>query len=563
VAVERVQIEPMDIEATSDLWWKNSVIYCLDVATFLDGDGDGRGDFSGLIDRVDYLAGIGVNCIWLMPFYPSPGRDDGYDVTDFYDVDQAFGNLGDFVEFMRTARDRGVRVIVDLVVNHTSSDHPWFQASRREPHGRFGEWYVWRDKPPENWKNEIIFPGKETENWAYDDERGQYYLHVFYDHQPDLDVACDAVRKEIGKIIGFWLELGVSGFRVDAVPFLLDTTGISESIDVDMHEYLADIRRFISRRAGDAVLLGEVNLLPDEQLQYFGERGEELQMILNFNLNQALYLALARDDAQPMVDCMAATPAIPHDCQWANFVRNHDELTLDKLSDEEREEVFAAFAPDEAMRLYGRGIRRRLPTMLNGDRRRNELVYSLLFSLPGTPVLYYGEEIGMSENLDLPERLAMRTPMQWTPDDRGGFTTAPIEHLHRPIPDGKWGPKKVNVAAQRRDPKSFLNWLERVIRRRRECPEFGWGSWRVLDLDESAVLGHRCDWQGSTVFALHNFSAKPKKVKVELKDVDVDIIDDLFDGPAMNLDRGIVTIELDGYGYCWYRARAAEQRVVP
>jgi trehalose synthase len=390
------------ISTTSDLWWKTAVVYCLDVETYLDQGGDGRGDLAGVVQRLDHLADLGVTCLWLMPFYPTPDRDDGYDITDFYGVDERLGTHGDLVELIRTASDRGMRVIVDLVVNHTSDRHPWFRAARSSRESPYRDWYVWRDEPPPDAEKGVVFPDQEKSVWTYDEEAGQYYLHRFYKHQPDLNVANPQVRDAIAKVMGFWMELGIAGFRVDAVPFLLETTGVDDPEQVlpDPHEYLRDLRAFLGRRRGDAVLLGEVNLSFEEQAQFFGgQDGNELTMLFDFIGMQRLYLSLARADAGPVTEALQQRPSVSPDCQWATFVRNHDELTLDKLTDEERQEVFAAFGPDPEMQLYGRGLRRRLPPMLDGDAERIRMVYSLLFSLPGTPVLFYGEEIGMGENL--------------------------------------------------------------------------------------------------------------------------------------------------------------------
>ncbi|HUH07411.1 MAG TPA: alpha-amylase family protein, partial [Egibacteraceae bacterium] len=468
----------MSTKATSDLWWKNAVIYCLDVETFMDHDGDGCGDFAGLTERVDYLAGLGVTCIWLMPFYPTPDLDDGYDIREYCGVDPRLGSLGDFVEFVRTASDRGMRVIADLIVNHTSDQHPWFQQARKDPDSPLRDYYVWVDEPPDDGPDDLVFPDAEDSNWEYDEQAGQYYLHRFYGHQPDLNVGNPDVRDEIHKVIGFWLELGLSGFRIDAVPFFLEDIGIEHDVRDDPHDYLRDLRAFTSRRRGDAMLLGEVNLEPGDLRQYFGgDHANELHMLFNFVVNQALYLALVREDPEPIRGALRALPQIPEPAQWANFVRNHDELSLDKLTDDEREEVFAQLAPDEGMRLFGRGIRRRLPTMLGGDRRRIELTYSLLFSLPGTPVLFYGEEIGMGENLDVDGRMAVRTPMQWSDEPNGGFSSAPADQLCVPMTEqGDFGYRQVNVDEQRRDEGSLLNWMERMIRLRKLTPEIGWGA---------------------------------------------------------------------------------------
>jgi trehalose synthase len=557
----------MGLARTSDLWWKNAVVYCLDVETFLDSDGDGTGDFDGLTDRVDYLAGIGVTCIWLMPFYPSPNRDDGYDITDYYAVDDRLGSLGDFTEFVRTAKDRGMRVIVDLVVNHTSDRHPWFRSSRRSKDSPHRDWYVWAAEEPEQPHAEVVFPDAEDSIWTRDDKTGEWYLHHFYSHQPDLNIANPAVRDEIAKIAGFWLQLGVDGFRVDAVPFLIDTeaTGADGELSLDPHELIRDLRAFMSRRQGSSVLLGEVNLPPEDLVEFFGD-DDELELLFDFPLMQAMYLALARGDAGPLRGALEARPAIPEDAQWAVFVRNHDELTLDQLTDDERAEVFEAFGPDEDMQLFGRGLRRRLPPMLGGDGDHVRLVYSLLFSLPGTPVLFYGEEIGMGENLDVDGRLSVRTPMQWTDDRNAGFSTSRPSRLPRAVPDGEFGPLAVNVAAQRRDDRSLLSWMERIIRRRKETPELGWGETTLLETGDEAVLAHRCDWDGSAVVAVHNLSATPRQLRLGLGPMGEGTrVVDLLDGeqPVQDVDGSTLELTLAGFGYHWFRLQAAERATTP
>jgi trehalose synthase len=548
-------------KVTSDVWWKNAVFYCLDVETFLDSDGDGCGDLPGLCERVDYLTGLGIGCLWLMPFMPSCQRDDGYDITDFYGVDPRLGTHGDLLEVVRAARDGGMRVIADLVVNHTSDRHRWFEAARRGPEAPFHDFYVWRDEKPEEKPGDVVFPDKENSNWAFDHEAGQWYMHRFYSHQPDLNVANAEVRDEIAQIVGFWLEQGLSGFRVDAVPFLIEPPGSPEQAREDPHELLRDLRRFIGRRNGEAVLLGEVNLPPEQQRRFFGdEDGDELQLVFSFTVNQAMFLALAREDATPLAQALRALPAIPEDCQWANFVRNHDELSLDQLSDSERQEVFEAFGSRPELQLYGRGLRRRLPTMLAGDERRIRMVYSLAFSLPGTPVLFYGEEIGMAENLAIEGRYSVRAPMQWSPDPQAGFTTAP--DACRPILDqGPFGFRAVNVARQRRDPGSLLNWMERLIRRRRECPEFGWGEWTLLDAGDDAVLAQRSEWDGSTVVAVHNLSGRETHASLEL-DGDGALVD-LFENEDHELHAGTATLELAPYGAHWFRVRRPGERLPP
>ncbi len=547
----------MRLTETADVWWKNAVVYCLDIETFFDTDGDGRGDIRGLSQRIDHLAELGVTCLWLMPFYPTPDRDDGYDITDFYGVDPRLGTHGDLVELLTLAQDRGIRVIADLVVNHTSVQHPWFKSARASRTSPYRNWYVWRDEPPADADKGIVFPDQETSLWQYDEQAGQYYLHQFYKYQPDLDIAHPEVREEIIRIIGFWLRLGLSGFRVDAVPFLLDTKGARDAADLpDPHDYLRDLRAFMSRRSGQAVLLGEVNLPYKDTRMFFGdEDGDELTMCFDFIGMQKMYLSLARQDPAELVKAIRERPAPPEEDQWGTFVRNHDELTLDKLTDEERQEVFAAFGPEEDMQLYGRGLRRRLPTMLGNDPARIKMVYSLLFSLPGTPVLFYGEEIGMGENLAADGRNAVRTPMQWTSDVNGGFSTADPDQLAGPVVEGELSPEHVNVADQRRDPDSLLNWIKLLIRRYRESPELSWGTCTVLEHESASVLAHRTDYEGGRVVTLHNFSDQPAPVTLAVAagGAGVRAVDLLSSGTAEVHPDGTVQVELEPYGCQWLR----------
>jgi maltose alpha-D-glucosyltransferase / alpha-amylase len=543
----------MGNKAVYDLWWKNAVIYCLDVELFADGDDDGCGDFPGLTGKVDYLAGLGVTCIWLMPFYPTPNKDNGYDISDFYGVDPRLGTLGDLVEFLRAARERGIRVIADLVVNHTSDQHPWFQSARADERSPWRDFYVWADEQPEGPPG-VVFPDAEDSNWDFDEVAGKWFLHRFYSHMPDLNIANPRVRDEINKIVGYWLELGLSGFRVDAAPFVIELAGTEAERGQDPHDFLVNLRAFLNRRRGDAILLAEANLPPEDQRRFFGdEGGDEMHMLFNFVLNQHVFLALVRQDPAPITKALREQPPVPETNQWANFVKNHDELTLDKLSDDERQEVFAALAPDPDMRSFGRGIRRRVPTMLEGDRDRMELLYSLLFTLPGSPVLLYGEEIGLGDDQRVEGRAAVRVAMQWSPGPKAGFTTGdPAVPL---VSDGPFGPDKVNVATERRDPESLLNWMERAIRTRKELPELGWGAWRVLDTDHPAVLAHRCDWQGRGVLVLHNLGPEPVKVGVDLGD-DVEAGRPLADLLGNRHHEPATTgqpMALHGFGYRWLR----------
>ncbi|HST82708.1 MAG TPA: alpha-amylase family protein [Kineosporiaceae bacterium] len=553
----------MRISDTADVWWKTAVIYCLDVETFIDWSGDGTGDLAGLAQRIDYLEELGVTCIWLMPFYPTPDRDDGYDITDFYGVDQRLGTHGDLVEAIRTARDRGIRVIVDLVVNHTSDQHPWFVSARSSKNSPHRDWYTWVDEPPKDVHLAPVFPDAEDSAWEYDKKTKQYYLHRFYKYQPDLNVTNPLVRDEIAKVMGFWLSLGISGFRVDAVPFLLETVGEPSITLPDPHEYLRSLRAFLGRRTGDGILLGEVNLPHDQQRLFFGQDdGDELTMQFDFIAMQNLYLSMARRDAGPLAAALTARPPIPPDAQWATFVRNHDELTLDKLSDDERAEVFAAFGPEERMQVYGRGLRRRLPPMLDGDPRRVRMVYSLLFSLPGTPVLFYGEEIGMGEDLDAEGRLAVRTPMQWTSGRNGGFSPAAPGKLPGPVVDGGFAPEHVNVADQRNDPGSLLSFMKLLVRRYRESPELGWGAFQVLDQPHREVLAHLSSWDDGALVALHNLGPEPRTVPLTLEDCGSEhrLVDLLQPGSTSLSDDGSVELQLEGYGYRWLRVVAQDSR---
>ncbi|MGO7542802.1 alpha-amylase family protein [Rhizobium ruizarguesonis] len=538
----------------NDLWYKNAVIYCLSVETFMDANGDGVGDFQGLMRRLDYLSGLGVTAIWLMPFQASPGRDDGYDVSDYYNVDPRYGSLGDFVEFTHGAKQRGIRVLIDLVINHTSRDHPWFQDARSDPRSHYRDWYVWSEKKPANADQDMVFPGVQKTTWTYDDKAKAYYFHRFYDHQPDLNTSHPEVQAEILKIMGFWIQLGVSGFRMDAAPFIIATKGADVAKPVEQFDMLRKFREFLQWRLGDSIVLAEANILPKDNFEYFGDDGDRMQMMFNFQVNQALFYAFASADTRPLKKAMEATKPRPATAQWGLFLRNHDELDLGRLTDKQRGAVFAALGPEKDMQLYDRGIRRRLAPMLGGDRRRIEMAYSLLFSLPGTPVIRYGDEIGMGDDLNLPERDCARTPMQWSTEAEGGFTKS--KKLVSPvIKDGPYGFQHVNVAEQRRDPNSLLNWTERMIRMRKEAPEIGWGDFSVIDTGDDGVLALRYDWRGNSVLILHNLHAQPAEVTFD-PDIGEDgrQLIDIADGASSKADeKGFHTVMLDAYGYRWYR----------
>ncbi|MDT4894833.1 MAG: maltose alpha-D-glucosyltransferase / alpha-amylase [Pseudonocardiales bacterium] len=540
-------------------WYREAVVYCVEVDTFQDSNGDGIGDLPGLTGRLDYLAALGVTCLWLNPIHPTPHRDDGYDVADFYGVDSRLGTLGDFARFLREADGRGIRVIIDLVVNHTSNEHPWFRAACSDPASPYRGWYVWSETEPPDRRQGIVFPGEQKETWTFDDEAGAWYFHRFYDFQPDLNWSNPDVRNEIAKVMAFWLQLGVAGFRVDAAPFVLEQ--VAPGVDPAPKDFsiLDDWRQATQWQRGDALLLFEANVPPGEVGAYFGSDADgpadRAHMLFSFQLNTKLWLALARSDAEPLVDALRTMPPVPRGAQWATFLRNHDELDLSTLTDEQRTDVFRAFAPGPEMRLYDRGIRRRLAPMLRGERRRIELAYALQFAMPGTPVVRYGEEIGMGDDLMLPGRASLRTPMQWDSEKNGGFSTADV----LPVPvitRGAFATRKVNVRDEQRESGSLLRWFEQLVRAVRSCPEIGTAEATVLDVPlPRSVLAHRFDAaDGGSVLLLHNLADRALSIDIGKLDGvrgrpwDV-FADDRYDSPAPRL----TGIGLNGWGYRWLR----------
>jgi maltose alpha-D-glucosyltransferase/alpha-amylase len=540
----------------SEHWYDEAVIYCLDVETFADSDDDGVGDFRGLIGRLDYLYRLGVTCLWLNPVHPSPRRDDGYDVTDFYAADPRLGSLGDFAELVHEGQNRGIRIIIDLVVNHTSDQHPWFLDAVSSPDSRYRDWYVWAEEEPPDRFQGMVFPGEQHDTWTYHEGAGAWYYHRFYDFQPDLNIANPAVRAELKKIMGFWLQLGVAGFRIDAAPFVIELTEPGDPDSPKDFEFLTELRQHASWRRGDALLLAEANVEPDQIVRYFGDDGgsaNRLHMLFDFMLNGRLILALARQDPEPILEAVRTSPSLPPGAQWATFLRNHDEIDLSRLTAEQRDEVFARFGPEPPMRLYQRGIRRRLAPMLGRDRARVEMAYSLQFTLRGTPVLRYGEEIGMGEDLSLPDRQAIRTPMQWSSSKHGGFTRA--DQPVRPVVSGgEYGYEKVNVTDQRHDPTSLLAWFERMIHTLRESPEVGAGTCTPIDVKlPPGVFAHRADGPSGGMLFLHNLGEEPCTVDLSMLDSESDHPNQVFgDQPAQPVD-GLSALELGRYGYRWIR----------
>jgi maltose alpha-D-glucosyltransferase / alpha-amylase len=538
-----------------DLWYKNGIFYCLSVGTYMDANGDGTGDFKGLLRRLDYLQGLGITAIWLMPFQPSPGKDDGYDISDYYGVDPRYGTLGEFVEFTHGCRQRGIRVIIDLVVNHTSDAHSWFKEARSSPDSQYRDWYVWADKKPANAGKGMVFPGVQKSTWKHDKEARAWYFHRFYDFQPDLNTSNPRVQAEILKIMGFWIQLGVSGFRMDAVPFVIATKGAKVRTPVEQYDMLRMFREFLQWREGDAIILAEANVLPETDMEYFGREGGRMQMMFNFHVNQHLFYATASADSRTLAAALKSTKPRPATGQWGLFLRNHDELDLGRLTAAQRNVVFNKFGPDKNMQPYDRGIRRRLAPMLGGDRRRLELAYSLMCTLPGTPVIRYGDEIGMGDDLALPERNCARTPMQRSGEPQAGFTKSnkPISPV---IDNGAYGYQHVNVAKQRRDNNSMLNWTERIIRMRKEVPEVGWGDFTVITARDPAILALRYDWRNNSVLFVHNLDENPREATLSVGlagDAGKHLINLLSEDHSEADKGGRHTILMEAYGYRWYR----------
>jgi maltose alpha-D-glucosyltransferase / alpha-amylase len=534
-------------------WYKNAIIYSTHVEMFMDANSDGIGDFQGMTRSLDYLSGLGITCIWLLPFFPSPNKDHGYDISDYLNVDPRFGNLGHFVEFLEAAEERRIRVIIDLVLNHTSVHHHWFQEARKNKNSKYRKYYIWLDEKPANPNVDIVFAHHQNGNWAYDNEAGQYYYHTFYEHQPDLNISNPEVQAEIRYILHFWLKLGIAGFRMDAVPHMLKNKG-NEKFSDDPFKFLRNIRMFVEDHRKDAILLAEVDTEPDEYKKFLGN-SNQVHMLFNFYLDNYIFLALARKKAECIEQALKRLPQTTIKEQMATFIRNHDELDLDRLSDAERDEVYSVFAPQEDMRIYGRGIRRRLAPMLNNNRKWMELVYSLLFSLPGSPVLRYGDEIGMGDDLSLPERSSVRTAMQWTTEKHGGFSSFADGKIPIPvIVDGDFGYKKVNVHDQMRDHSSFLNWIERIIAVRKECLEFGFGDYVIIQTNNPAVLAHSCHWENGQAIAIHNLEDKACEVVLDLKEKQSQHLIECFsDQQYEPFKTDSKHLKLGPYGYRWFR----------
>lgn len=498
------------------LWYQNAIFYEVYIRAFADGNGDGHGDFIGLTRKLDYFRDLGVDCLWLSPMYPSPLRDDGYDVSDYYGIHPNYGTLDDFKQFLDEAHARGLRVIADLVLNHTSDEHPWFQAARTDRNSPFRDFYVWSDSDRKYRDARIIFVDTETSNWAWDEVAQQFYWHRFYSFQPDLNFDNPAVRVEMLNIMKFWLDLDLDGFRADAVPYLFEREGTNCENLPETHAYLKEMRRFMDERYPGRILLAEANQWPHDLRPYFGE-GDEFHMAFHFPLMPRIFMALRRADCRPIVDILRATPTLPEGCQWCTFLRNHDELTLEMVTEEERQWMWQEYAPEPRMRL-NLGIRRRLAPLLDGDERKIELAHAVLFALPGTPILYYGDEIGMGDNIWLEDRDGVRTPMQWDDGANAGFSSAPSEALYAPvIDDERFGYRRVNVAAQRADPDSLWHRLRRLLSLRKAHPTFAVGDTQFLESRCRSVLAVIRSDSTATILALHNLSGLPQQVHLDLR----------------------------------------------
>ena len=499
------------------MWYKNSIIYEFYIKAFQDSNNDGKGDFKGIISKLDYLSDLGINCIWLLPMYPTPGRDDGYDIVDYYNINPEYGTLGDFKQFISEAHKRDIRVIGELVLNHTSDRHPWFQEAKKGKSSPYHDYYVWSDTASEYSKARIIFTDHETSNWAWCQECGRYYWHRFFSHQPDLNFDNPKVREEIKQIIKFWFDLGLDGFRADAVPYLFEREGTNCENLPETHQFIKEIRKFMDENYKDRILLAEANQWPEDVRSYFGG-GDEFHMAYNFPLMPRMFMALKQEHHGPIVDIIKRTPKIPDNCQWATFLRTHDELTLEMCTDEERDYMFRMYAREKQMRL-NRGIRRRLAPLLDNDRRKIELLYTLLFSLPGVPVIYYGDELGMGDNVYLGDRNGVRTPMQWNENKNAGFSDANPSKLYAPvITDPEYNYHAINVEAQVHNPHSLLKFVRLLVRRTKDWPVFTNGELVFFFPENKKILVFIRTLQDKQMLCVFNLSKSSQPVEIILKE---------------------------------------------
>jgi maltose alpha-D-glucosyltransferase/alpha-amylase len=546
-------------------WFKTAVFYEVLVRSFMDGDGDGSGDFRGLIDKLDYLQWLGVDCLWIPPFFPSPLRDGGYDVADYTGIQSDLGTTADFQQFLDAAHARGIRVIIDFVMNHTSDEHPWFQSSRSDPEGPYGDFYVWSDTDELYEDARIIFVDTEPSNWTWDPVRQQYFWHRFFSHQPDLNFDNPKVHEAMIDAMRFWLDMGLDGFRLDAVPYLYERPGTNGENLPETHEFLRKVRRIVDTEYPGRVLLAEANQWPADVVDYFGDPevgGDECHMCFHFPVMPRIFMAVRRESRYPISEILAETPPIPAGCQWGIFLRNHDELTLEMVTDEDRDYMWSEYAQDPRMKA-NIGIRRRLAPLLDNDIDRIELFTALLLSLPGSPVLYYGDEIGMGDNIWLGDRDGVRTPMQWTSDRNAGFSTANPGKLTRPVvQDPVYGYLAVNVEAQQEDRSSLLHWTRHMIQARKRHPAFGLGSFNDLGGSNPAVLSYtrehtNDDGTVDVILCVNNLSQFPQPVELDLRRFEGLVPVELVGGvPFPRIGELPYLLTLGGHGFFWFQLQA-------
>ena len=534
-------------------WYQRAVFYEVLARGFFDSNNDGTGDLAGLTQKLDYLQWLGVDCIWLLPFYESPLRDGGYDISDFFTILPEYGDLADAVELVEEAHRRGIRIIADLVMNHTSDAHPWFQESRLDRTNPKADWYVWNDDDQRWPEARIIFVDTEKSNWTFDATRQQYYWHRFFSHQPDLNFDNPQVQQAMIDVVRFWLDIGLDGFRLDAVPYLYERDGTNGENLPETHDYLKLLRKEVDATHPGKVLLAEANQWPADVVDYFGD-GDECHMCFHFPVMPRMFMAVRREQRFPITEILAQTPEIPDGCQWGIFLRNHDELTLEMVTDEERDYMYAEYAKDPRMK-RNVGIARRLAPLVENDRRVAELLHAMLFSLPGSPVLYYGDEIGMGDNIYLGDRDGVRTPMQWTPDRNGGFSKADFARLYLPpLMDPVYGFQSVNVEGESRDPSSFLHWMRRMLQVRREHPLFGTGTFEVLDAGNPSVLAYAREEGDDLVICVNNLSKLAQPVELLLQRWDGKTpIELLGRVPFPKIGELPYFVTLAPYGFFWFQ----------
>ncbi len=504
------------LELADPRWYQHAVFYEVLVRGFFDSNDDGTGDLRGITDKLDYLEWLGVDCLWLLPFYQSPLRDGGYDISDFFTILPEYGDLGDAVMLVEEAHRRGIRIIADLVVNHTSDAHPWFQESRQNRTNPKADWYVWNDHDHRWSEARIIFVDTEKSNWTWDPVREQYYWHRFFSHQPDLNYDNPEVQQSMFDVIKFWLDIGLDGFRLDAVPYLYERDGTNGENLKETHDYLKRLRKEVDSQFPGRVLLAEANQWPSDVVDYYGD-GDECHMCFHFPVMPRMFMAVRREQRFPITEILAQTPAIPDGCQWGMFLRNHDELTLEMVTDEERDYMYTEYAKDPRMK-RNVGIARRLAPLVDNDRRIAELLHAMLFSMPGSPILYYGDEIGMGDNIYLGDRDGVRTPMQWTPDRNAGFSKADFARLYLPVlMDPVYGYPAVNVEAELRDQSSLVHWMRRMIAIRKQHPLFGTGTFEVVNVDNPSVLAYVRQEEDDAVLCVNNLSrfAQPAELPLQ------------------------------------------------